>query len=61
MDPAAAPLLCAQAEEAIVYSRLLSVEPGPRAAGVVGGLTMPTLVESLTTSCREGGDGSGMV
>ena len=62
MDPVAPPLLCAQAEKAIVYGRPLSAAPGyTRAPGVVGGLAMPTLVENLTASCREGGDGSGMV
>jgi hypothetical protein len=62
MDPAAPPLFCAQAEEATVYGRPLSAELGcTRAAGMVGGLPMPGLVESLTTSCCEGGDGSGVV
>ena len=62
MDSAAAPMLCAQAEEATVYGLLLSAEPGGTgAAGVVGGLPMPTLVACLPTSCREGRDVSGMV
>ncbi len=63
MDPAAAPLFMCSSMKKRPYTvaRFLQELWCTRAAGVVGGLPMPSLVESLTTSCREGGDGSGVV
>ena len=61
MDSAAPPMLCAQAEEATVHRRSVSARLGsPYRAGVVGGLSMPSLVEGLATSGRERGDERGV-
>lgn len=62
MDSAAPPMLCAQAEEATVHRRAFSAHRGSsHRAGPVGGLSMPSLVKGLATSCRERRDERGVV
>jgi hypothetical protein len=62
MDSAVPPMRCAQAEEATVHRRPFSAHVGrPHTAGGVGGLSMPSLVEGLATSCRERGPERGVV